>query len=42
MDLPDATNEGLQRLTVRRDGELVEVLSRIGEQADVKSLSTEI
>jgi hypothetical protein len=42
MDLLDSTGEGLQRLGVGRDGELVEVLSRLGEQADVKSLSTEI
>jgi hypothetical protein len=40
MDLPDPPRERSQRVHVGRDGELVEVRSIIGEQADVELLST--
>jgi hypothetical protein len=42
VDLLDPTGEGLQRVDVGRDGELVQVLSFLGEQADVDFASTEI
>ena len=42
MDLGDPPGEGPQALDVGRDDELVEVLTLIGEQADVNLLSTEI
>jgi hypothetical protein len=42
VDLLDAPREGLQRVDVGCDGELVEVLSVIGEQADVDFASTQI
>ena len=38
----DPAGERPQRVGVGRDGELVEMLSLIGEQADVEPLSTEI
>jgi hypothetical protein len=40
MDFLDAASEPPQRVNVRRYGELVQVLSSIGEQANVKLLST--
>jgi hypothetical protein len=42
MDLLDPPSEGSQRVDVGWDGELVEVRSVIGEQADVELLSTEV
>jgi hypothetical protein len=42
VDLFDSSRQGSQRVDVRRDDELVEVLSVLGEQADVDLLSTEI
>ena len=42
VDLLDSASERSQRVDVGRDGELVEVLSLIGEQADVELASTEI
>jgi hypothetical protein len=40
MDLPDPPRERSQRVDIGRDGELVEVRSIIGAQADVELLST--
>jgi hypothetical protein len=40
MDFLDATREPSQRVDVGRYGELVQMLSLIGEQANVKLLST--
>jgi hypothetical protein len=37
VDLVDATGQGSQRVDVRCDGELVEVVALVGEQADVLS-----
>jgi hypothetical protein len=42
VDLLDPRGEGLQRVDVGRDGELVEVLARIREQADVNFLPAEV
>jgi hypothetical protein len=42
MDLLDAPGERSQRVDVGRDGELIEVLSPIREQADVELSPTEI
>jgi hypothetical protein len=42
MDLLDPPREGSQRVDVGRDGELVQVLSLIGEQSDVELLSTQV
>jgi hypothetical protein len=42
MDLVDSSREPLQRIDVRWNGELVEVLSLLGEQADINLLSAEI
>jgi hypothetical protein len=42
VDLLDPAREGSQRVGVGRDGELVEMLSLIAQQADVNFLSTEI
>jgi hypothetical protein len=39
VDLIDPTRERPQAIDVGRDGELVEMLSVIGEQADVELLS---
>jgi hypothetical protein len=40
--LVDPPGEGSERVNVRRDGELVEMLSLIGEQADVELSPTEV
>ena len=40
VDLFDPSGERLQRVDVRRDGELVQVLSLIGEQADIELATT--
>ena len=40
MDLLDPAGERLQRADIRRNDELVQVLSLSGEQADVELLST--
>jgi hypothetical protein len=42
VDLVDPAGQRSQALDVRRDGELVEVLALLGEQADVKLSPTEI
>jgi hypothetical protein len=42
VDLVDPARKPAQRVDVGRDGELIEVLSAIGEQADVEPASTEI
>jgi hypothetical protein len=42
VDLIDPASEPPQRIDVERDGELVDVLALIGEQANVELLSTEI
>ena len=42
VDLLDSSREPSQRLDVRGDGELVEVLPSVGEQTDVDLASTEI
>jgi hypothetical protein len=42
VDLVDPPREPAQRVDVRRDGELVEVRSPIGEQADVELSPTEV
>ena len=42
VDLLDPAGEALQRVDVWGDGELVEVLSVIAQQADVEALSAEI
>jgi hypothetical protein len=42
VDLLDPASEGLQRVDVGWDGELVKVLSVIGEQADIEFLATEV
>jgi len=42
MDLVDATGQGSQRVDVRWDGELVEMSTLVGEQADIELASTEI
>jgi len=42
MDLVDATGQGPQRVDVRWDGELVEMSTFVGEQADIEFASTEI
>jgi hypothetical protein len=40
MDFLDATREPPQRVNVGRYGKLVQVLSSIGEQANIKLLAT--
>lgn len=42
VDLVDSSRERSQRVGIRWDDELVEMLSVIGEQADVELASTEI
>jgi len=42
VDLVDPASERPQRVDVGRDGQLVEVLSLIGEKTDVELASTEI
>jgi hypothetical protein len=42
VDLGDSSGEGPQRVDVGWDGELVEMLSPLGEQADVELLSTQV
>jgi hypothetical protein len=42
VDLLDSAGEGLQRVDIRWNGELVKVLSAIAQQADVEPLSTEV
>jgi hypothetical protein len=42
VDLLDSAGERSQRVDVGRDGELVQVLSITGEQADVELSSTEV
>jgi hypothetical protein len=40
VDLVDPSREPAQRVDVGRDGELVEALSAIGEQANIEPAST--
>ena len=40
VDFLDAASEPSERVDVGRDGELVQMLSLVGEQANVKLLST--
>jgi hypothetical protein len=42
LDLIDSAGQPPQRVDVRRDGELVEVLSLPGKQADIELLATQI
>jgi hypothetical protein len=42
VNLLDPPCQRAQRVDVRRDGELVEVLSSIGEQTDVELSATEV
>jgi hypothetical protein len=42
VNLVDSPRQGSERVDVRRDGELVEVLSIAGEHADVDLSPTEI
>jgi hypothetical protein len=42
VDLVDPARQSPQRVDVGRDGELVEMLALLGEQADIELLATEI
>jgi hypothetical protein len=42
MDLGDPPGESPQRVGIGRDGQLVQVLSVIGDEADIELFSTQI